>query len=39
MLFRSPIHDVNDLKQRTLDVWAALDQIIIDDFVNFNFDK
>ena len=25
------MHNVNDLKQRLLDVWAALDQSIIDN--------
>jgi len=29
-VYPTSIHDVNDLKQRLLDVWAALDQRIID---------
>jgi len=33
-VYQTPIHDVNDLKQRLLDVWAmALDQRIIDNDV------
>jgi len=35
-VYQTPIHEVNDLKQRLLDVWAAVDQRIrpIDYFVN-----
>jgi len=33
---QTPIHDVNDLKQRLLEVWVALDQRIIDNAVNYN---
>jgi len=34
----APIHNVNDLKQCLLDVWATQDQKIIDkNFVNLNF--
>ena len=32
-VYQTPIHDVNDLRQRLLDVWAALDQRIVDYFV------
>ena len=33
-VYQTPIHDVNDLTQRLLNVWAALDKrIIIDYFV------
>ena len=38
-VFQTPIHDVNDLKQRLLDVWPALDKRIIVYFVNLNFDR
>jgi len=31
--YHTPIHDVNDLNQRFLDVWAALEQRIIDNAV------
>ena len=30
---QTEMHNVNDLKQRLLDVWAALDQSIIDNAV------
>ena len=29
-VYQTQIHDVNDLKQRLLDVWATLDQRIIE---------
>ena len=29
-VYQTEMHNVNDLKQRLLDVWAALDQSIID---------
>jgi len=32
-VYQTPIHDVNDFKQRVLDVCAALDQRIIDNAV------
>jgi len=32
-VYQTAIHDVNDLKQRLLEVWAALDQRIIDNAV------
>jgi len=38
-IYQIQIHDVNNLKQRLLDVWAALDQWIIDYFVNLNFGR
>src|SRR6218665_3757501 len=38
-VYQTPIHDVNGLKQRLLDEWAALDQRIIDYFVYLNFDR
>jgi len=39
-VYQTPIHDVNDLKQRLLDVWAAEDQrMIIYYFVNKDFGK
>jgi len=38
-VYQTLVHDVNDHKQRLLDVWAALDQSIIDNFVNFNFGR
>ena len=36
-VYQTPIHDVNDLKQRLLDVWAAVEQRNIYYFVNLNF--
>jgi len=33
-VYQTPIHDINNLKQRLLDVWAALNKTIIDYFVN-----
>src|SRR6218665_167088 len=38
-VYQTPIHDVNDLKQRFLDVWAGVDQKIISYFVNYNFGR
>ena len=32
-VYQTEMHNVNDLKQRLLDVWAALDQSIIDNAV------
>jgi len=32
-VYQTAIHDVNDLKQRLLEVWDGLDQRIIDDAV------
>ena len=32
-VYQTAIHDVNDLKQRLLEVWAGLDQKIIDNVV------
>ena len=32
-VYQTEIHNVNDLKQRLLDVWAVLDQRIIDNAV------
>ena len=32
-VYQTAIQDVNDLKQRLLEVWAALDQRIIDNAV------
>jgi len=32
-VYQTPIHNVNDLKQRLWDSWAALDQSIIDNAV------
>ena len=32
-LYQTVIHDVNNVKQRLLEVWAALDQMIIDNAV------
>ena len=32
-VYQTEMHIVNDLKQRLLDVWAALDQSIIDNAV------
>jgi len=33
-VYHTPIHNVDDLKQRLLDMWTVLDQRIIDYFVN-----
>jgi len=33
-VYQTPIHDLKDLKQRLLDVWAAVDQRIIYYFIN-----
>jgi len=38
-VYQAPIYDVNDLRQRLLDVWATLHQKIFDYFVNKNFGK
>ena len=38
-VYQTPIHDVNGLKQRLLDEWAALDQRTIDYLVYLNFDR
>jgi len=38
-VYQPPIHDVNDLKQRLLDMWVALDQRIIDNAVNLHFGR
>jgi len=39
-VYHLKIHDVNDLKQRLLDVWVALDHRIIDNHVgNLNFGR
>ena len=32
-VYQTAIHDVNDLKQRLLEVWDGLEQRIIDDAV------
>jgi len=38
-VYHTPILDVNDLKQRLLDVWAAVDKRIIYYFVNVHFGR
>jgi len=38
-VYQAPIHDVNDLDQRFLDVWETMHQKIIDYFVNLNFGR
>jgi len=39
-VYHAPFHDVNNLKQCLLDVWATLDQRIIDkNLVNLNFGR
>jgi len=38
-VYQTPIHQVNGLKQRLMDEWAALDQWTIDYFVYLNFDR
>jgi len=38
-VYHTPIHDVNDLKQPLMDVWAAVDQRIIYYLVNLNFGR
>jgi len=38
-VYQTPFHDVNYLKQRLLDEWAALDKRIIDYFVYLNFER
>ena len=37
-VYQTPIHDVNDLKQRLLDVWADVNKRIVGlyYFVNLN---
>ena len=32
-VYQTAIHDVNDLKQRLLEMWAALEQGLIDNTV------
>jgi len=38
-VYHTLILDVNDLKQRLLDVWAAVDKRIIYYFVNVHFGR
>jgi len=38
-VYQTPIHDVNDIKQRLLDVLVALDQRIINNAINLNFGR
>ena len=38
-VYQTPIHDVNDLKQHLLDVWADVAKRIVYYFVNLNFGR